>query len=288
GKTMLARRLPSILPALAEREALEVTAIHSVAGLIEPGNPLVRARPFRAPHHTISEAGLIGGGNPPRPGEVSLAHLGVLFLDEMLEFRRYVMESLRQPMEDGRVVIARAGATVAFPARFTLVGAMNPCPCGYAGDGSRTCRCTEGEIVRYRSRLSGPMTDRIDLHVTVGAVPVRVLADAPPGESSSAIRERVERARERQRARYASLGGVTCNARVPARWLDAHGCLRPDARALLTAAAERLALTARGYHRVLRVARTIADLDGEAAVAPPHVAEALRYRAAAEGGVGPA
>ncbi|HEX6965981.1 MAG TPA: YifB family Mg chelatase-like AAA ATPase [Gemmatimonadaceae bacterium] len=280
GKTMLARRLPTILPTLTEEEALEVTAIHSVAGLLPPGQPLIGARPFRAPHHSISSAGLIGGGSAPRPGEVSLAHHGVLFLDELLEFSRHVVESLRQPMEDGRVVIARASTTVAFPARFTLVGAMNPCPCGNAGEPTRVCSCAASDIARYRARLSGPMADRIDLHVQIGTVALRDLASPTRGESSVAIRARVEAARARQRARYARLSGVTCNAHAAGRWLDAYGGLDRAARELLAEAAERVHLTARGYHRVVRVARTIADLDGDDAILPRHVAEALRFRSA--------
>lgn len=278
GKTMLARRMPTILPALTEGEALEVTAIHSVAGMLSPGDPLVSARPFRAPHHTISDAGLLGGGNPPRPGEVSLAHHGVLFLDELLEFRRHVLEGLRQPMEDGRIVIARAASAVAFPSRFTLVGAMNPCPCGYAGDPTRSCHCTPSEILRYRARLSGPMADRIDMHVSVGAVALRTLAGSAATERSVSVRARVEAARARQHARYADTPIVTCNARAPARWIQSHGGLTREARELAITAAERLGLTARAYHRVLRVARTIADLDGENGIAERHVAEALRYR----------
>ncbi len=280
GKTMLARRLPGILPALAEPEALEVTAIHSVAGALSPRAAHTLARPFRAPHHTISDAGLIGGGNPPRPGEVSLAHHGVLFLDELLEFRRHVMESLRQPMEDGRVVIARAAHTVAFPARFTLVAAMNPCPCGNAGDSARRCHCAAGDIVRYRARLSGPMADRIDLHVQVGAVGLRTLVAAPLGESSSAIRARVASARARQAERYVHTPNCSCNAQAPPRSLADDATLSREARSLFDAAAERLVLTARGYHRVLKVARTIADLDAEHTVGMPHLAEALRYRPA--------
>ena len=278
GKTMLARRLPSILPALTESEALDVTAIHSVAGVLAPGDPRIVARPFRAPHHTISDAGLIGGGNPPRPGEMSLAHHGILFLDELLEFRRHVVESLRQPMEDGRVVIARAAIAVAFPARFTLVGAMNPCPCGNAGDGARACTCAAGEIAKYRARLSGPMRDRVDMHVPVGALPLATLASSGTGESSERIRARVERARARQHARYHLGGEGAVNAHVSARLLQECGELTAEAHALLTSAAERLGLTARGYHRVLRVARTIADLDEGERVGEPHVGEALRYR----------
>ncbi|HEY9428696.1 MAG TPA: YifB family Mg chelatase-like AAA ATPase, partial [Gemmatimonadaceae bacterium] len=279
GKTMLARRLPGILPALEEEEALEVTAIQSVAGLLNSGSALITERPFRAPHHTISDAGLIGGGNVPRPGEVSLAHNGVLFLDELLEFRRHVVEALRQPMEDGSVVIARAAGSVAFPARFALVGAMNPCPCGQAGDPTRRCSCAAGEIARYRSRLSGPMADRIDLHVHVGRIPVSELdARTCARESSVSVRERVERARTRQRARYAGVAGVSCNAHAPARLSGERLQISHDAMRLLHTAAERLGFTARAYHRVLRVARTIADLDGESTVAEPHIAEALRYR----------
>ena len=282
GKTMLARRLPSILPALSEAEALDVTAIHSVAGALAPGDPRVAARPFRAPHHTISDAGLIGGGNPPRPGEVSLAHHGILFLDELLEFRRHVVESLRQPMEDGRVVIARAAIAIAFPARFTLVGAMNPCPCGNAGDPARNCTCAASEIARYRSRLSGPMRDRVDMHVPVGAVPLAALSAGGDGERSAPIRDRVERARALQLARYGDASGSQVNAHVPSAVLQRVGAISGEARTLLADAAARLDLTARGYHRVLRVARTIADLDESREVTAPHVAEALRYRATGE------
>ena len=278
GKTMLARRLPSIFPALTEAEALEVTAIHSVAGTLVPGVACLAARPFRAPHHSISDAGLIGGGNPPRPGEVSLAHHGVLFLDEMLEFRRHAIEGLRQPMEDGHVVVTRAAHTVSFPARFMLVGAMNPCPCGNAGEPTRRCRCAAGEIERYQARLSGPLADRIDIHVHVGGVPLRALGARGSGERSAAVRERVEAARAMQRARYAAHARVFCNAHAPPGCLDVAGGLEGAARELLATAAERVGLTARGYHRVLRVARTIADLDGARAIAIAHVAEALRYR----------
>ena len=277
GKTMLARRLPGILPALTEDERLEATAIHSVAGTLSGG--VLAARPFRAPHHSVSSAGLVGGGSAPRPGEVSLAHHGVLFLDELLEFPRSVLDALRQPLEEGRVIIARASASVAFPARFTLVGAMNPCPCGYSGDPAHGCICASADIARYRSRLSGPLADRIDMHVTVGAVPIGSLGTRG-GECSAAVRARVEHARSAQRVRYAAMRGVECNAHVAGRWLDSHGSVAPGARALLIAAANRLSLSARGYHRVLKVARTIADLDGASDIGEAQVAEALRYRPA--------
>ncbi len=278
GKTMLARRLPSILPLLTDDEALEVTAIHSVAGLLSSQGNCLTARPFRAPHHSISSAGLVGGGGVPRPGEVSLAHHGVLFLDELLEFPRGALEALRQPLEDGIVVIARAAVSVAFPARFSLVAAMNPCPCGNAGEPTRVCTCSEPEIVRYRSRLSGPLADRIDMHVALGAVPSLALQQASDGELSASIRFRVERSRAAQRLRYARVPGVRCNAHASGRWLLSHGRIEPEARALLGAAMESLKLSARGYHRVLRVSRTIADIEQCDTVEPPHVAEALRYR----------
>lgn len=282
GKTMLARRLPSILPPLTEREALDVLAVRSVAGLATPTD-VEPARPFRAPHHTVSTAGLVGGGSPPRPGEVSLAHHGVLFLDEMLEFPRHVLDALRQPMEDGHVMLARATATLAYPARFTLVGAMNPCPCGRAGEPDAHCACIPADVERYLARLSGPLADRVDMHIRVGAVPPRAIGARPPGEPSVAVRGRVEAARARQHVRYAALPGVACNAQASGRWLDRHGDIDPAARDLLVTAAERMRLSARGYFRVLKVARTIADLDACAPVQPAHVAEALRSRPATPG-----
>ena len=275
GKTMLARRLPSILPPLTEEEVLEVTAVHSIAGLLGEA-AAVPGRPFRAPHHSVSTAGLVGGGSTPRPGEVSLAHHGVLFLDELLEFPRHALEALRQPLEDGRVVIARASAAVSYPARFALVAAMNPCPCGFAGDPARPCRCGELDIQRYRSRLSGPLLDRIDLHLTLSPVPLRELGASVDAERSRCVRDRVTAARLLQSARYAGVPGVDCNARARGRPL-LHA-LASDARALLDSAAQSLALSARAYHRVTRVARTIADLAGAPAVDAGHVAEALRYR----------
>lgn len=278
GKTMLARRLPSILPALTEEEMLEVTAIHSVAGLLSASGACLVSRPFRAPHHSISSAGLVGGGGIPRPGEVSLAHHGVLFLDELLEFPRAALESLRQPLEDGRVVIARAALSVAFPARFALIAAMNPCPCGNAGEPTRVCTCAESEILRYRGRLSGPLADRIDMHVSLSAVPSASLNRSSDGDASEIIRARVERARAVQRHRFASLPSTSCNAHVAGRWLLTHGRVENDARLLLASAMETLKLSARGYHRVLRVARTIADLETSERVTTAHVAEALRYR----------
>ena len=282
GKTMLARRLTSILPPLDDDALLEVVAIHSVGGILPAGAVPARTPPFRAPHHTISLAGLIGGGPGPRPGEVSLAHRGVLFLDELLELPRYVLDAMRQPLEDARVVIARAAHAVAYPARFLLVGAANPCPCGFDGDASGRCRCSAADIARYRGRLSGPLADRIDLHVRVGAVALADLGAAAREETSATVRARVAAARERQRVRYRVLPGVRCNAEAPGRWLQQHAGLTDDARELLGTAAEKLRLSARAYHRTLRVARTVADLAGEELVTPGDLAEALMLRPSAD------
>lgn len=279
GKTLMARRVPTILPPLSDDDALEVTSIHSVAGLLPAGCGLIRERPFRAPHHTISQAALVGGGTIPRPGEISLAHHGVLFLDEMLEFPRGVLEVLRQPLEEGSVIIARAARTVQFPARFVLIGAANPCPCGYAGDPVRPCRCTPPQIARYRARLSGPLRDRLDLSVEVPAVPADVMDSSQVGEASALIRARVVMARERQLARAAVAGAATNAALTPS--LLAKCCeLDAASRKLLTASTQRLGLTARSYDRVRKVARTIADLDASDQVASDHVAEALQFRLA--------
>jgi magnesium chelatase family protein len=273
GKTMMARRVAGILPPLTFEEALEATTIHSVAGLLAPGTRLLAARPFRAPHHTISDVALVGGGQYPRPGEISLAHHGVLFLDEMPEFSRHVLEVLRQPLEEGCVRIARAARTAVFPARFMLIGAMNPCPCGYLGDPVKACRCSPQQIARYASRLSGPLRDRLDLTVPVGALSARELQHAPQGEPSAAVRDRVVAAQNRQTARDGLL-----NARLQGRRLRARTHLDEDARRLLEKAIVRLSLSARGYDRVLRVARTIADLDASDGVLASHVGEALQFR----------
>ena len=276
GKTMLARRMPGILPPLTFEDSLECTAIHSVAGSLPAGVALLTDRPFRAPHHTISDVALVGGGSSPRPGEISLAHHGVLFLDEMPEFSRHVLDVLRQPLEEGRIVVARAARTVSFPARFVLVAAMNPCPCGYRTDPVRACRCTPQQVAKYRGRLSGPLLDRIDLIVDVQPVAIADLTADGNGESSHAVRTRVLAARERQLSRPGR--GARLNAVLHGRAFD-HACaLDGDGRRLLERSAARLHLTARGFHRVLKVARTIADLAGVTAIAADHVAEALQYR----------
>ena len=276
GKTMLARRLPGILPSLSFEEALDCTAIHSVAGTLPAGVGLLLERPFRAPHHTISDVALVGGGAVPRPGEISLAHHGVLFLDEMPEFSRHVLDVLRQPLEEGRITVARAARTVNFPARFVLVAAMNPCPCGYRGDPTRACRCTPQQVARYRGRLSGPLLDRIDLIVDVQAVAIADLTNEANGEPSSAVRARVLSARERQLARPGRAGRL--NTALQGRGFERWCAVDDAGRRLLERAAARLHLSARGFHRVLKVARTIADLADAPCIALDHLAEALQYR----------
>jgi magnesium chelatase family protein len=281
GKTMLARRLPTILPDLTHEEALEVTQLHSVAGLLA-GRGLLRHRPFRAPHHSVSTAGLLGGGSSLlRPGEASLAHRGVLFLDELTEFRRDAVEALRQPLEDGRVVVTRVQGAVEFPARFTLVAAANPCPCGYAGDPLRSCRCRDDQHARYRAKLSGPLLDRIDLRLSVPRLTKTELLGAAGGEPSAVVRERVVAARERQRARWQALG-FGANADLPGPVARREARLDADAEALLGRAVEELALTGRGFDRVVKVARTVADLEASDRVGAGHVAEALSFRTSFE------
>jgi magnesium chelatase family protein len=275
---MLARRLPAILPPLSLDEALETTRIHSVAGLLEAGNSLVAVRPFRSPHHTISDAGLIGGGSIPRPGEVSLAHHGVLFMDELPEFRRNVLEVLRQPMEDSEVTISRAGSSLTYPARFMLAAAMNPCPCGFYGDRQRQCTCAPPVVQRYLSRVSGPLLDRIDIHLEVPAVRYRELSGRGAGEPSSDVRGRVVRARERQRARLTGRSGIFANAHMRAREIREFCRVGAGSDALLRTAITRLGLSARAYHRVLKIARTLADLEGVEEIGTAHVAEAIQYR----------
>jgi magnesium chelatase family protein len=276
GKTMLAQRLATILPRLSLDEAIEATRVHSVLGLMR-GRSLVTSRPFRAPHHTISDAGLIGGGTIPRPGEVSLAHRGVLFLDELPEFRKNVLEVLRQPLEERRITITRVAGSVTFPADIMLVAAMNPCPCGYFGDSQRTCTCPSLQVQRYRGRVSGPLLDRIDIHVEVRGVAFRELADQQPGESSATVRSRVESARQNQLARFAGRP-LFCNAQMAARDVRRHAAPEPAAERLLEQAMHSLALSARAYSRILKVARTIADLAGAETVGAAHVAEAVQYR----------
>jgi len=277
GKTLLARALPSILPSMSFEEALDVTRVYSVADQLTNHTPLVNTRPFRAPHHTISHAGLVGGGNWPRPGEISLAHRGVLFLDELPEFGRRVLEVLRQPMEDKVVTISRARGALTFPANFMLVAAMNPCPCGYFGDAERACTCSPSTVTRYQKRISGPLLDRIDIHIEVPRVELARLAGEADGEPSKAIRSRVEDARARQRARYIGRP-MTCNADLGVGEVPEFCVLDSAGASLIQQAVRQLQLSARGYHRVLKLARTIADLAGDEAITPTHLAEALQYR----------
>ena len=278
GKTMVAQRIPTILPMLSMEEALETTKIHSVAGTLPPGAGIIGQRPFRSPHHTISDAGLIGGGSVPRPGEVSLAHHGVLFLDELPEFRKNVLEVLRQPLEAGYVTISRARVSVTYPANIMLVAAMNPCPCGFATDPRNECSCAPPAIQRYMSRISGPLLDRIDIHVEVPAVKIEELAAKRDGERSELVRDRVEAARERQRQRFDGEPHIFANAHMGSKALRRYCPLPADGEDLLTSAINRLGLSARAYDRIIKVARTIADIAGSGTIQTPHLAEAIQYR----------
>jgi magnesium chelatase family protein len=277
GKTMLAQRLPTILPPLTPAESLETTRIYSALGRLGPDQPLLATRPFRSPHHTISDAGMVGGGSTPSPGEISLAHHGVLFLDELPEFNRKSLEVLRQPLEEGRVTISRALSSTTFPAAFVLVAAMNPCPCGYLGDARHACKCTPMQIERYMGRVSGPLLDRIDLHIEVPAVPFQELSASADGTSSAAMRAQVDRARAAQRERFGP-EGHRLNARMTTRQLRRFCTLDAEGKGLLQGAMEELGLSARAHDRILRVARTAADLEGSDRIGPPHVLEAVSYR----------
>lgn len=278
GKTLMARALPGIMPKLSVDEALDVTRIYSVSDQLPDNKPLIRQRPFRAPHHTISHAGLVGGGNLPQPGEISLAHMGVLFLDEIVEFPTRVLEVMRQPLEDKQVTISRAQGSLTFPANFQLIGAMNPCPCGYFGDALKACTCSSSTITRYQKRLSGPLLDRIDIHIEVPRVDYEKLSGARTGETSESVRARVEAARQLQRERFKDDKGVHQNADMRVAEVRKYCQLDAQGNALLKSAMTQMQLTARAYHRVLKLARSIADLAGAAAIQTPHLAEALQYR----------
>jgi magnesium chelatase family protein len=278
GKSMLAKRIPTIMPPMSLEESIDTTKIHSVCGLLTPGEAIVRQRPFRDPHHTISDIGLLGGTSNITPGEVSLAHHGVLFLDELPEFHRSTLEVLRQPLEEGKVTISRASGTMTFPCSFMLVAAMNPCPCGYYGDPKRECRCSPGQVERYRQKISGPLLDRIDLHVEAPSVEYKELSDNVPAESSAIIRERIVNAREIQNRRFAKSRKVTCNARMSHAQLKEHCKLDDKGNELLKNAMTDLNFSARAYDRILKVARTIADLAGSDSITSDHLLEALSYR----------
>jgi len=277
GKTMLARRLPTILPPLSMEEALEVTKVYSISGKLPPETALMTTRPFRAPHHTVSNAGLVGGGTIPRPGEISLSHYGVLFLDELPEFNHSALEALRQPLEDGMVTISRAASSFTYPARLMLVAAMNPCPCGFFGDSRKQCSCAHGQIQRYLRRISGPLLDRIDIHIEVPRLAHDEIITPAVSEPSAAIRQRVQHARERQGARFAGTH-IFCNAHMQTRQLREFCRLGDTASGLLRDAIEHLSLSARAYDRILKLARTAADLDASDEIMPAHVAEAVQYR----------
>ncbi len=278
GKTMLAKRIPTILPPLSLEEAIETTRIHSVAGVLEESRGLVGTRPFRSPHHTISDAGLIGGGAVPRPGEVSLGHNGVLFLDELPEFQRNVLEVMRQPLEDGCVTIARAATSVSFPSRFMLAAAMNPCPCGFFGDATRECHCSPPQIQRYVSKISGPLLDRIDIHIEVPAVKYKELRGDNEIESSASVRGRVLLARQIQAERYKSEKGLYANAQMPPKMIRKHCAISADGEKLLETAIQKLGLSARAHDRILKVSRTIADLEAAPSIEAKHLSEAIQYR----------
>lgn len=279
GKSMMAKRLPSILPPLSLAESLETTQIHSVAGKLKGGTSLISQRPFRSPHHTVSEVALVGGGVNPQPGEISLAHNGVLFLDELTEFNKSTLEVLRQPLEDRKITISRAKYTLEYPCSFMFVASMNPCPCGYHGDPTHTCVCTPGQIQRYMSKISGPLLDRIDLACEIQAVPFKDLSNVQPGEPSSAIRERVIAARQIQTERFKDSKLVHCNAQMTDRMIHQYCVLDQQTLVILQTAMERMSLSARAYSRILKVARTIADLEGKENIEMHHVAEAVGYRA---------
>jgi magnesium chelatase family protein len=277
GKTMLAKRLPTVLPKMTFGEAIETTKIHSVAGVLGQGSSLVVYRPFRSPHHTISDAGLIGGGTIPRPGEVSLSHNGVLFLDELPEFKKNALEVMRQPLEDGMVTISRAITSLTYPSRFMLVAALNPCPCGYLTDPKHDCTCSPLQIQRYMAKISGPLLDRIDIHIEVPPLSYQELTDRRPAEQSEQIRERVNRARVLQQERF-HRSKIFCNAQMDTRQLRAHCKIEPDSHTLLERAINKLGLSARAYTRILKVARTIADLDARESISAAHVSEAIQFR----------
>ena len=278
GKSMMAKRLPSILPPLTLSESLETTQIHSIAGMLPKGSSLISQRPFRSPHHTISEVALVGGGSTPMPGEISLAHNGVLFCDELPEFNKHTLEVLRQPLEDRKITISRARYTIEYPCSFMFVASMNPCPCGYYGDPTHRCVCTPGQIQHYLNKISGPLLDRIDIQCTITPVPFKDISKAAPGESSATIRERVIRARAIQTERYKQISNIHCNAQMTERMI--HEYAEPDAvgTEMLRTAMEKMSLSARAYSRILKVARTIADLAGAPTVQPEHLAEAISYR----------